>query len=323
MAEELISIIVPVYNIEGYLPKCLETIKAQTYRNLEILLVDDGSTDHSGDICDDFAKKDKRAIAIHQKQLGLWAARNAGQRMAHGSFLMFIDGDDYILLDTVRTLHQAICINEKCDIAIVDYKKTSGFNEDVVHVGEGKTEVLTQEKLVSKLFNGEICRNVWNKLYRKSLIENIYANEYPRAQDFDFNIRVFMEANSAVLIHRVMYFWVQRPTSLSYQPHYWEIVYRCLAKMLFENYVHLPDRHKKYGHYLLRGIYRNMLFLKNKNFRTSKEDETFALCDQYEKATRNAYWCNLRINPFEKIVLAILLHCPRLTHQLMVVTKNN
>lgn len=322
MSEDLISIIVPVYNIEGYLPKCLETIEAQTYRNLEIILVDDGSTDHSGDICDEFARKDKRVIVVHQNNLGLWAARNAGQRIAQGRFLMFIDGDDYIHLDTVKTLHQAISIDEKCDIAIVDRKKTHGFDEDISCVGEGEKEILTQEELVAKLFNGGICRNVWNKLYRHSLIKNIYANEFLRAQDYDFNIRVFMAANSAVFIHRIMYFWVQRPTSFTYQPNYWDLVYRCFAKMLFDNYVNLPDNQIKYGHFLLRDLYKNMVFWKNRNFRTSTEHEVFALCDYYERTTRKAYWCNLKINPFEKVVVVILLHCPRLTRRLMVMTKN-
>lgn len=323
MAEELISIIVPVYNIEGYLPKCLETIEAQSYRTLEIILVDDGSTDHSGDICDDFAQKDKRAIVVHQKNLGLWAARNAGQRMAQGKFLMYIDGDDYIHLDTVKTLHLAISTNEKCDIAIVGHKKTSDFDEDIFHVEEDEIEDLTQEELVSKLFNGEICRNVWNKLYRKSLIENIYANEYLRAQDYDFNIRVFMAANKAVFIHRIMYFWMQRPTSMTYQPNYWDIVYRCFAKMLYENYVNLPNNNQKYGHYLLRHLYKTMVFWKNQNYRTGEELEVFALCDHYEKTTRKAYLCNLKINPFEKIAVVVLLHFPQLTRWLMVITKNN
>lgn len=321
MAEDLISIIVPVYNIEGYLPKCLETIEAQTYRNLEIILVDDGSMDGSGEICNEFAKKDKRALVIHQDNLGLWAARNAGQRIAHGTFLMFIDGDDYIHLDTVKTLHQVI-LDHNCDLAIVDHKKTSGFDEDVLAVEEGEEEVLTQEELVSKLFNGDICRNVWNKLYRKTLIENIYANDYARAQDFDFNIRVFMAANSAIFIHRIMYFWVQRPTSVTYQPNYWNLVYMCFVKMHYVNYVNLPENNKKYGHYLLSGLYKNMVFWKNRYFKTNRECDVFNQCQLYKKTTSKAYWCNLRINPFEKIVVAILLHCPQLTRWLMRITKN-
>ena len=321
MAEELISIIVPVYNVEGYLPKCLETIGAQTYRNLEIILVDDGSTDRSGAICDDFANKDKRAIVLHQKNLGLWAARNAGQRRAHGDYLMFIDGDDYIHKDVVNTLYKAIN-NSKYDIAIVDYKQTRSFDEDTLTVDEGEIEDLTQDELVSKLFNGQICRNVWNKLYRRTLIENIYANDYPRAQDFDFNIRVFMSASGAVFIHRVMYFWVQRPTSLGHQQGYWDIVYWCFVKMFYENYVNLPSNNKQYGHYLLRDLYRKMVFWKNRSFRTDKECEVFKQCHDYEKATRKAYWSCMKIYLFEKIIVTTLLHCPRLARWLMEITKN-
>ena len=102
--EELISVIVPVYNIEGYLPRCLETIAAQSYQNLEIILVDDGSTDSSGQICDSFAEKDCRTIVIHQQNQGLWAARNTGQKIAKGDYLMFADGDDYMHLETLKIM---------------------------------------------------------------------------------------------------------------------------------------------------------------------------------------------------------------------------
>lgn len=105
---ELISVIVPVYNVEAYLPKCLETICHQTYRNLEIILVDDGSTDSSGRICDEFAKKDQRTVVIHQLNQRQWAARNAGLRVATGEYIMFVDGDDYIHLDAVRVMYEAI-----------------------------------------------------------------------------------------------------------------------------------------------------------------------------------------------------------------------
>ena len=99
---DLISIIVPVYNTEQFLPRCLACIERQTYRNLEIILVDDGSTDRSGAICDEFARKDPRARVIHQENQGLWAARNAGQRVAMGDFLIFPDSDDYFHADMLR-----------------------------------------------------------------------------------------------------------------------------------------------------------------------------------------------------------------------------
>ena len=122
---ELISIIVPVYNIESYLSKCLDTIGRQTYRNLEIILVDDGSTDSSGFLCDDFARKDPRTIVIHQPNQRQWAARNAGLRVAKGEYIMFVDGDDYIHLDTVKVLYEAIKQDRPFDMAMINYTGTS------------------------------------------------------------------------------------------------------------------------------------------------------------------------------------------------------
>ena len=253
---------------------------------------------------------------------GLWAARNAGQSIAHGEFLMFVDGDDYMHLDAIRTLYQAINQNKNHDMAIIDYKKTNSFDEDIQSEEEGEVLELTQEEFFPKLMNREICSNVWNKLYRKSLIENIYANDYPRAQDFDFNIRVFLVARSAVFVHRAMYFWLQRPTSVMHQPDYWDIVYSCQSKMFYENYVNLPDDKKNYSHYLLSKLYKNMVFDRNRHYFAERQEDVFELCTKYEKDTRMAYWTNRHIPLYEKIGITMLLHNPRLTRWLMKVTKN-
>lgn len=322
MKEELISIIVSVYNIEAYLPKCLETIAAQTYHHLEIILVDDGSTDNSGNICDNFAEKDSRVMVIHQRNLGLWAARNSGQRVAKGNYLMFVDGDDYLHLDVVKTLYQAINQNKKHDIAIIDYKKTQSSEEDIENERKGEIFEVSQKKLISLLFNKSISNSVWNKLYRKTLIKDIYSNDYPRAQDYDYNIRVFIMAKSAVIIRREMYFWVQRPSSLMHQPDYWNIVASCKVKFFYDNFINIPHNKYQYSHYFLSRLYRSMVFWKNRNYRTKNESEVFEQCKKHERNTREAYWLNWRINPLEKIVVTILLHSPRLTRWLMKKTNN-
>ncbi|MBO7537936.1 MAG: glycosyltransferase family 2 protein [Prevotella sp.] len=322
MTEELISVIVSVYNIEAYLPKCLETIAAQTYYHLEIILVDDGSTDNSGNICDNFAEKDSRAMVIHQHNQGLWAARNSGQKVAKGNYLMFVDGDDYLHLDAVRTLHQGINYPKKYDIAIIDYKKTDIFNEDIITAKEGTIEEIPQETWIFDLVTCNIRRFVWNKLYRRELVEDIYNRNYPTAQDFDYNIRVFLKAKSVVAIHREMYFWMQRPTSLMHQSDYWNITYSCLVKMYHDNYVNLPENKKQYSRDLLSRLYKDMIFWKNRNYGTNDESAVFAQCKKYENDTLKAYWLNWRINILEKIIVTILLHSPRLTRWLMKVTKN-
>ncbi len=105
MEESLISVIVPVYNVEAYLPRCLDSIANQTYRNLDIILVDDGSTGGSGMLCDEYAARDSRVRVIHQSNKGLWAARNAGQDAANGDFLFFPDADDYFHYDMIRLMN--------------------------------------------------------------------------------------------------------------------------------------------------------------------------------------------------------------------------
>ena len=117
--DPLISVIVPVYNVEKYLPRCLESIERQTYQNLDIILVDDGSTDQSGALCDAFAQRDVRARVIHQANEGLWSARNAGQRAAKGEFLFFPDADDYFHVDIIRLMYDAICKDGGYDFAVV------------------------------------------------------------------------------------------------------------------------------------------------------------------------------------------------------------
>lgn len=315
--QELISIIIAVYNIADYLPKCIETVAAQSYKNLEIILVNDGSTDNSGYICDAFAQKDKRAIVLHNKNCGLWAARNSGQKKARGSYLMFVDGDDYLHLDAVNTLYHAINYNKSYDIAIIDYKKTQRFDEDIISKRDGEVMELSQKELISGLFNGKISRNVWTKLYRKELIQNLYANNYERAQDFDFNIRAFLKADRAIAVHHNLYFYLQRPTSCMNQHDYWKIAYSCIVKMLYVNYINLPIESKQYSHYLLSNLYKSMIDWEWTCYNGNDEPIVLQQCSKYERNTRKEYWTNWHINPIEKIIVSILLHNPKIMYLAM------
>lgn len=323
---ELISIIIPVYNIEEYLPRCLETISLQSYQNLEIILVDDGSTDKSGEICEAFVEKDCRAKVIHQKNLGLWAARNSGQRVAKGDYLMFVDGDDYMHLDTIKIMIETFRQYPQSDLVFVDYIKTNSLEENIEIKKSYNTSVLSQEQLIYQLldFYGcpKVVSSVWNKLYRRELLEGIWANNYPRAQDLDFNLRLSFRVSCATWIHCELYFWVQRPTSVMHQSNFWAIAYPYTVKMFFLNYINLPVDKKQYGHYLLKKLYRRMILYRNKFYKTDQQISVFKECYEYEKATRKDYWLCWRINPLEKIAVTILLYNPRLARWLMKVTKN-
>ena len=146
--EPLISVIVPVYNVETFLLRCLESITSQTYHNLEIILVDDGSTDSSGEICDSFVKTESRASVIHQENGGLWYARNTGQKEAKGDFIMFVDSDDYLHVDAIRVLYEALVQHPTCGLSMCKYKQTFTLDEDIRKVGENRTEIWSVEQLI-------------------------------------------------------------------------------------------------------------------------------------------------------------------------------
>ena len=171
--EELVSIIISVYNEEAYLPKCLESLSIQTYHHIEIILIDDGSTDSSGKICDDFAMKDSRARVIHQKNLGLWAGRNRGQAESRGEYLLFPDGDDYFHKDYVRLLYEAINYKGiQYSLSICGYKDTTGDDCDILSEKMFSFHEMTQSQLLGKITAHPSSGNAfwganWNKLYRK------------------------------------------------------------------------------------------------------------------------------------------------------------
>lgn len=322
---ELISVIIPVYNIEDYLPRCLETIAAQSYRNLEIILVDDGSTDRSGKICDEFAENDRRAKVIRQANQGLWAARNAGKRAAHGEYLSFLDGDDYMHIDTIKLMYEAINNNGGYDFAMVERMRTDRTDEDINASGVNNLKELSQNELIDNMFSKRFVMcywTQWGKLYRATLIESIWCDNYRYAQDWDFNFRVFMRVNRAILIRRPLYFYVQRSTSAMKRLDYWDVYQECICRMLIKNLADLPQDKKQYKHYMLDKLYTRMLFYKNRNYGSAKQPEVFQQCREYIRTTQKAYWLCPRIPLYKKFAVFLLLHCPLLTHWLMKVTKN-
>lgn len=164
----LISIIIPVYNVEQYLGKCLDSVLAQTYKNLEIILVDDGSTDNSGTICDEYKKKDRRIRVIHQINQGVSAARNAGLNIATGSYIGFVDGDDWLELDMYEYLLNLCFLYETevsvCEFAYQELEYKPLYPKDCCM------------RTRSWLANRYSSPAVWNKLFARSLIGDIRFN---------------------------------------------------------------------------------------------------------------------------------------------------
>lgn len=187
MDEVLISVVVPVYNVEHYLKKCVDSICHQTYRNLEIILVDDGSTDCSGSLCDEFATSDSRIRVIHKSNGGLSDARNAGMELASGEWWMFVDSDDYIAPDTAETLLLA-AVENHCEIAVCnmmriyeDGKQEPFYcpvTEPTIWAGEQRFETLRQPSVCNKLFRADLFKELRfpkGKFYEDTFVYHVLA----------------------------------------------------------------------------------------------------------------------------------------------------
>lgn len=218
----LISILVPVYNVESYLAQCIESIINQTYTNLEIILVDDGSTDNSGQICDNFASKDKRINVIHKKNGGLVSARKAGIAKAHGEYIGFVDSDDYIDSNMFEMLLSKI-LEQDTDFIhsgfFIDRSIICNYNECRVSFCEtDKLQFLIKEIFVEP-FSMKIMNGVVFKLFKAELIKKVYmqiSNEYSYGEDMICFLGCIMECKSLFLYKNAFYHYRIRETSLSH-----------------------------------------------------------------------------------------------------------
>ena len=167
-----ISIIIPVYNVEKYILKTIESVINQTYYNTEIILVDDGSTDNSSKICDEFSKRDNRICVIHQENQGLSAARNIGTNLATGDFVFYLDGDDYLENDALENL---IALSDNCDLVIGNYYYTYSDHEDIAQPDTEKIREFTRKEAISQLMQGKLQTFAWGKLIRADIARNVLA----------------------------------------------------------------------------------------------------------------------------------------------------
>lgn len=214
----MISIIVPVYNIENYINKCIDSIINQTYKDIEIILVDDGSTDRSGNVCDDYEKKDKRIKVIHKTNGGLSDARNAGIDVAQGDFLGFIDGDDYIHPQMFEILLDIIT-KSNSDIAICSYEKVEEYksvNDIEINKSEYK-EIIIQDKELYSLVTNLRTEDVvaWNKLYRKNIFENLRYNKDRLHEDQWLIPYIVHKCKKIVKVETKLYYYVERVGSIT------------------------------------------------------------------------------------------------------------
>lgn len=220
--DDKITVIVPVYNVESYLRKCLDSIIAQTYKNIEIVVVNDGSTDASGEICKEFAEIDHRIIYIEQENAGLSAARNTGLENMSGDFVTFVDSDDWIEQDYLETLYKKI-VEYQADIAVGNYYS---FNESegmfYFHIlGDSYYEkVYDNVSIFENLYESQEMKSfalisAWGKLYNAGLFEQLRFDIGKLGEDGYLNQKIYLLAEKIVYIHKGIYSYRIRNNSLS------------------------------------------------------------------------------------------------------------
>ncbi len=214
--KEKVSVIVPIYNVEKYLIKCIDSIVNQTYKNLEIILVDDGSPDSCPQICDEYAIKDSRIKVIHKENGGLSDARNAGMSVATGEYISFIDSDDYISLDFIETLYNTMKYESsdivECDVIKIFENKDPKVNE---YENNFKVETFdTQDSLSMLIAENQFRQHVWNKLYKSGIALHIPFKKGKLNEDEFWTYQVFGQAKRVTKIKKLMYYYLQRESSI-------------------------------------------------------------------------------------------------------------
>lgn len=260
-----ISIVVPIYKVpQDLLKKSIENCINQTYKNIEIILVDDESPDDCGKICDEYAKTDARIKVIHQKNKGLSGARNSGVENSTGNWIMFLDGDDYIDVETCEILINSLP-NEEIDIVCFGYRRESKNNNSIFEL-KGIEEKLyvgqeckyLQEKVLD--FNAHFS-SAYCKLMKREYIfnNNIFHNEVLKqgAEGIEFNIRLFEKADKVLVLKKYLYHYIYNEESISNKHneknHYF--VLSCFD--VIKEFIEKSDNKEK----LLEALYNRMLYV--------------------------------------------------------------
>lgn len=207
----LVSVIVPVYNVAPYLERCIDSICHQSYADLDIILVDDGSTDGSSLICDRLAEADDRICVIHQANGGLSAARNAGIESAIGEFLTFVDSDDWIHPRFVETLLN-IAIDKDCELVMCGFRQCK--NKIGFESPDSPVDVLERNDAIPRMLKGEWI-SAWAKIYRRSLFDGFLFPEGRNNEDYAILLFIFERCNKIGYIPDALYFYYIRPGSIT------------------------------------------------------------------------------------------------------------
>lgn len=234
----MISVIVPIYNVEKYLDACIESIINQSYRDLEIILVDDGSPDNCSEMCDEWLEKDNRIKVVHKENGGLSSARNAGLSVATGEFIAFVDSDDTIDVNMYQTMMGLF--SDEVDVVICGHQKIDPTDNPVkCDVSNITKKVLNREVLVDEVF-GKLNNSSCNKLYRKASLTNLeFPTEVLHGEDLIFNVKNLINWDCGIICNCEFYHYYTREGSITRghfnDKKFLEIVAKDIAKEIIVN----------------------------------------------------------------------------------------
>lgn len=215
MREPLCSIIVPIYNVEALLPRCIDSIIGQQYQNIEIILVNDGSTDSSEAICREYLNRDSRIKLINKENGGLSSARNAGLKLSKGEYIFFVDSDDYVTSDFCSVGVDGF-LNHNADVVIFGFNNIFVDTNKVIKKHCRKSKVISKEEaLKGTLIDGYINSLAWNKAYKRELFDNIRYPEGMVFEDVGTTYKIFDKANTIYISSNITYNYELRNGSIS------------------------------------------------------------------------------------------------------------
>ena len=237
---EKISVIVPVYNAEEYIEKCVSSIMNQTYKNLEIILINDGSTDNSGKMCDRYVKKDKRVVVLHKDNGGISSVRNTGIELATGDYIAFVDADDWISEDAFEYL---IKNAKKYKADITCCRSYHVVKERKIFISDEKTYFFDKNEAITNLVSNEIIGNtVWRKLFKKKLFKGITFPINRTYEDIHVTHKLILKANKITVLPDAKYFFRRHNKSITKSPK----TIRKSSDIVYANIVRYNDLSKQY-----------------------------------------------------------------------------
>lgn len=206
----MVSVIVPVYNVEKYLDKCVSSILNQTYRGIEIILIDDGSTDGCGRMCDEY--QDERIRVIHQINKGLSEARNCGIDIATGEYILFVDGDDWIEPSTVECLLQA-CVENEADVSCCGHYKEF-VDRTTAHPLVTELKIYEGDEIVIPAMKGSFAHYAWEKLWKRELFDTCRFPPGMQFEDIATTWKLFLKCQRVVCIPDILFHYIYRKDSI-------------------------------------------------------------------------------------------------------------